>query len=656
MRKRNGNVLMGPSGTISALLADVDGTLVTKAKVLTKRAIEAVRQLHDSGIAFFITSGRPPRGMRMLIEPLGLKAPLAAFNGGMIVLPNLTVIDERPLPDDIVPDVIDTLIAHGLDVWIYRGTDWYVRSAQAAHVDREATTVQFPPTVVPTFEGLLSRVVKIVGVSDDLDSVARCEAAAQTQFGAHVSAARSQPYYLDVTHPTANKGTVIERLSQSFKIPLESIAAIGDQPNDVLMFKPSGLSIAMGNASAEVQRQANYVTTSSEDEGFANAVERFILPRAPKTNKSERARKGLMGMKATQLLENLGQSLWLDNITRDLLDSGTLQHYIDELSVTGLTSNPTIFDHAIKGSSAYDNSIRDALSKGKTGEELFFELALNDITRAADMFRAIYDRTNTVDGWVSLEVSPLLAHDTASTLAAAKQLFARAARPNLLIKIPGTREGLPAIEEAIFSGISVNVTLLFSRAHYVAAAEAFLRGIERRIDAGLNPNVGSVASVFVSRWDAAVADKVPAALRNQLGLAVAKQTYKAARALLSSPRWQRIYNAGARPQRLLWASTGTKDPSASDILYVKGLAAPFTVNTMPEKTLQALATHNELGSILPVGGGDCEEVLAEFAKAGVDIDALGAQLQDEGARSFVKSWNDLMQVIASKSELLKRVA
>jgi transaldolase len=361
-------------------------------------------------------------------------------------------------------------------------------------------------------------------------------------------------------------------------------------------------------------------------------------------------------MKATQLLENLGQSLWLDNITRDLLDSGTLQHYIDELSVTGLTSNPTIFDHAIKGSSAYDASIRDALSKGKAGEELFFDLALNDITRAADLFRAINDRTNTVDGWVSLEVSPLLAHDTASTIAAAKKLFARAARPNLLIKIPGTKEGLPAIEEAIFSGISVNVTLLFSRAHYVAAAEAFLRGIERRIEAGLNPNVGSVASVFVSRWDAAIAEKVPAALRNQLGLAVAKQTYKAYRALLSSPRWQRIYNAGARPQRLLWASTGTKDPSASDILYVKGLAAPFTVNTMPEKTLKALAAHNELGSILPASGGDCEEVLAEFAKAGVDVDALGAQLQDEGAKSFVKSWNDLMQVIASKSELLKRVA
>src|SRR5215813_3544652 len=359
-----------------------------------------------------------------------------------------------------------------------------------------------------------------------------------------------------------------------------------------------------------------------------------------------------MGMKATQLLENLGQSLWLDNITRDLLDSGTLQHYIDDLSVTGLTSNPTIFDHAIKNSSAYDDSIRDALSKGKAGEELFFDLALKDLTRAADLFRPINDRTSGVDGWVSLEVSPLLAHNTASTLAAAKQLFARASRPNLFIKIPGTKEGLPAIEEAIFSGIPINVTLLFSRAHYIAAAEAFLRGIERRMEAGLNSNVGSVASVFVSRWDVAVADRVPAELHNQLGIAVAKQTYKAYRLLLSSPRWQRIYNAGARPQRLLWASTGTKDPSASDILYVKGLAAPFTVNTMPEKTLKALAIHNELSSILPVGGGDCEEVVAEFAKAGVDVDALSAQLQDEGAKSFVKSWNDLMNVIASKSATL----
>ncbi len=359
-------------------------------------------------------------------------------------------------------------------------------------------------------------------------------------------------------------------------------------------------------------------------------------------------------MKATQLLHNLGQSLWLDNITRDLLDKGTLQQYVDELSVTGLTSNPTIFEHAIKNSSAYDASIGDGLSKGKAGEELFFDLAVSDITRAADVFRTRYDRTNTVDGWVSLEVSPLLAYDTASTLAAAKHLFTLAARPNLLIKIPGTKEGLPAIEEAIFNGIPVNVTLLFSREHYVAAAEAFLRGIERRLDAGLNPNVGSVASVFISRWDTAVADKVSPTLRNQLGLNIAKRTYKAAREILTSPRWQRIYNAGARPQRLLWASTGTKDPSASEILYVKGLAAPFTINTMPEKTLKALATHNELGSILPADGGDCEEMLAKFVKAGIDLDALAATLQDEGASSFVKSWNELMAVIASKSGAVKK--
>jgi transaldolase len=361
-------------------------------------------------------------------------------------------------------------------------------------------------------------------------------------------------------------------------------------------------------------------------------------------------------MKATQLLHNLGQSLWLDNITRDLLDNGTLKYYIDELSVTGLTSNPTIFDQAIKHSTAYDQAIRQKLKEGKSGEELFFELALEDLTRAADLFRPIYDRTNGVDGWVSLEVSPLLAHDTASTIAATRSLHARADRPNLLMKIPGTKEGLPAIEEAIFAGVPVNVTLLFSREHYVAAAEAFLRGIERRIEAGLTPEVGSVASVFVSRWDAAVAGKVPATLNNKLGIAIAKRTYKAARDLLGSPRWQRIYNAGARPQRLLWASTGTKDPQASDVLYIKALAAPFTVNTMPEGTLKALADHGELSDIMSADGGDCEAILAQFAKAAIDVDALAARLQDEGARSFVNSWNELMGVIASKSAILAQAS
>ena len=361
-------------------------------------------------------------------------------------------------------------------------------------------------------------------------------------------------------------------------------------------------------------------------------------------------------MKATQLLHNLGQSIWLDNITRDLLTSGTLKRYIDELSVTGLTSNPTIFDHAIKNSSAYDVAIREDLAKGKSGEALFFDLALEDLTQAADLFRPIYDRTNGVDGWVSLEVSPLLAYDTTSTLAAAKGLHARAGRPNLLIKIPGTKEGLPAIEEAIFAGVPVNVTLLFSREHYVAAAEAFLRGIERRIDAGLKPEVGSVASVFISRWDAAVAGKVPAALSNRLGIAIANRTYKAARDLLGSPRWQRLYNAGARPQRLLWASTGTKDPKASDVLYIKALAAPFTVNTMPESTLKALADHGELSEIMSADGGDCETVLDQFAKAGVDVYALAAKLQEEGAKSFVDSWKDLMGVIDSKCAAIQKAS
>src|SRR6201984_587065 len=340
-------------------------------------------------------------------------------------------------------------------------------------------------------------------------------------------------------------------------------------------------------------------------------------------------------MQATKLLHDLGPRIWPDNITRSLLDSGTLKRYIDELSVTGLTSNPTIFDHAIKNSGAYDDAIRERLSRGKSGEALFFELASDDITRAAALFRTVYDQTDRVDGWVSLEVSPFLAHDTNSTLAAAKDLYTRAGQPNVFIKIPGTKEGLPAIEEAIFAGIPINVTLLFSREQYLAAADAFLRGVERRIEAGLKPAIGSVASLFISRWDVAVSGKVPDSLRDQLGIAVAKRTYKAYRTLLDSPRWQRAFNAGARPQRLLWASTGTKDPKASGVLYVKSLAAPLTVNTMPEATLKALADHGDIGAILPPDGGDCEEVLAQFHKTGIDVDALAAQLQDEGAKCFV---------------------
>ncbi len=358
-------------------------------------------------------------------------------------------------------------------------------------------------------------------------------------------------------------------------------------------------------------------------------------------------------MKATQQLHDLGQSIWLDNITRALLESGTLRRYIDELSVTGLTSNPTIFDQAVKNSSDYDASLNELLKTGKSGEALFFELALEDLSRAADMFRPVYELTNGMDGWVSLEVSPLLAFDTGRTLASVKYLHARAGRPNLFIKIPGTREGLPAIEEATFAGVPVNVTLLFSREQYVSASEAYLRGIERRIAAGLNPDVRSVASLFVSRWDVAVSGKVPEALRNRLGIAIARRTYKAYYDLLGSRRWQRSYNFGARPQRLLWASTGTKDPNASDILYVRALAAPFTINTMPESTLKAVADHGEPGEVLPADGGDCEEVLREFTRAGIDIDALAERLQEEGAKSFTKSWNDLMAVIASRCATLK---
>jgi transaldolase len=363
--------------------------------------------------------------------------------------------------------------------------------------------------------------------------------------------------------------------------------------------------------------------------------------------------EGWITMKATKALHDLGQSIWLDNITRQMLDSGTLAHYIDEMSVTGLTSNPTIFDHAIKNSSDYDSAILEKVKAGKSGENLFFELALEDLTRAAGLFRKVHDRTAGVDGFVSLEVSPLLAYDTASTLAAAKDLHARAGQPNLFIKIPGTKEGLPAIEEAIFAGVPINVTLLFSANQYVAAAEAYMRGIERRIEAGLNPVVGSVASVFVSRWDGAVASKVPEELKNKLGIAVAGRIYKAYRSLLGSAQWQRAFNMGARPQRLLWASTGTKDPKASDVLYIQALASPFTVNTMPEGTLKAMYEHGNVGNMMPTDGGDCEAMLAKFVKAGIDIDGLASQLQSDGAKSFVQSWNDLLGVITTKSADLK---
>jgi transaldolase len=361
-------------------------------------------------------------------------------------------------------------------------------------------------------------------------------------------------------------------------------------------------------------------------------------------------------MKATRTLHDGGQSLWLDNITRAMLRNGLLRQHIDELSVTGLTSNPTIFDHAIKNSSDYDAAISAKLKEGKSGEDLFFELALEDLNAAADLFRPIHERTAGVDGWVSLEVSPLLAYNTETTIKVAKELHARSGRRNLLIKIPGTTEGLPAIEEAIFAGVPINVTLLFSDTQYQAAAEAYMRGIERRIEAGLSPNVGSVASVFISRWDAAVAGKVPASLANQLGIAVAKRTYELYRTLLGSPRWMRAYNAGARPQRLLWASTGTKDPKAPDILYVKALAAPFTVNTMPEQTLQAFADHGEVGEWLPPDGGDSDAILSQFTQAGIDVSALAAKLQEDGAKSFVASWTDLMAVIASKSGALRKAS
>jgi transaldolase len=359
-----------------------------------------------------------------------------------------------------------------------------------------------------------------------------------------------------------------------------------------------------------------------------------------------------MNDRPTKQLHDLGQSLWLDNITRTMLADGTLRHYVDELSVTGLTSNPTIFDKAISQGDAYDAQIAEAGSGAVSTEELFFELAIADLREAADLFAPAHARTDGVDGWVSLEVSPLLADDTAATIEQAAKLHAQAERDNLFVKIPGTAAGRRAIEESIFAGIPINVTLLFSAEQYVAAAEAYLRGIERRIEDGLDPAIPSVASIFLSRWDVAVADAVPDTLRNRLGIAIGKRGYRAYRELLDSGRWQRLANEGARPQRLLFASTGTKDPEASDVLYIEALAAPDTINTMPEPTLEAFADHGTVGEPLPEDGGDAERVLAELTAAGIDLDALAARLQEEGKQSFDDSWADLLKSIESERQRL----
>ena len=357
-------------------------------------------------------------------------------------------------------------------------------------------------------------------------------------------------------------------------------------------------------------------------------------------------------MKPTEQLQNLGQSIWLDNISRELIDNGNLRRYIENFSVTGLTSNPSIFDAAIGTGYVYDAGIREKFNAGKSGEQVFIELALEDLRRAADLFRPIFVRSDGMDGWVSMEVSPLFAGDSDASIKAARQIYQQADRANLFVKIPGTPEGIIAIEELIFAGIPINVTLLFSREQYLAAADAYMRGIERRMAAGLDPRIASVASLFISRWDTATNEKVSTQLRNQLGIAMGQRTYRAYCELLTSTRWEKLAAAGARPQRLLWASTGTKDPAVSDNLYVEALATPNTVNTMPEKTLHAFAEHGSLKKSMDKDGGDTENLLIIFSKLGIDIEALAIQLQYDGAQAFVKSWQQLLQRIADKSSAL----
>jgi transaldolase len=617
---------------ISAVLTDVDGTLVTQDKVLTERALAAVRMLRESGLVFTITSGRPPFGMRMLVEPLGIALPMAAYNGGVIFLPDQSILDERTLPDYVLPALLDMIQSHGLDVFVFRAHDWFVRSLDAPRVARESSTIQRDPIVVPRFDDVLDGVVKVVGVSMDHPRVAACEAAVQAAFGAQVSAARSQPHYLDVTHPTANKGVVIERLAHYLAIPLERFAALGDQPNDVFMFKRAGVSIAMGNASDEVKRDATFVTSSYADEGFANAIEKLVLPRAEPA--------GGPGTKPTAWLHRLGQSLWLDDIAIAELRDGALDRAVAELSASGFVWDPASCARALDDG-AYDEAIAELARAGTRGEELAIELALGDAREAADRVQPMYERSDGVDGWVSLPLSPLVARDARTIVAAAESLIARAGRTNVMIAIPGTPAYLPAIEATIAAGIAVDVGLLFSREQYLAAAEAFLCGIERRVDAGLRPDIASVASVVVGGWDAAVAKLPPSRRRDPLGVAMAQRTYKAYRGLLHSPRWQRIYNAGARMQRLLWSH-------ASDLPRVKALTAPFTVIAMPFAALEDVAERGEIVSLLRADGGACETTLAAFKADGIDVYALAARLQDDALAAHVRSWKRLVAAAAAR--------
>jgi transaldolase len=636
---------MHDSAGIAALLADIDGTLLTKDKVLTARTIRAVATLRERGIVFTVTSGRPPFGMQKFVEPLGLTMPMAAFNGGAIVLPDLSVLDERVLPEYLLPAILDMIEAHGLDVFVFRSSDWYVRSPTAPRVSRETSNVGRAPVVVGTFDDLRAGVVKIVGVSEDLPRVAVCEAAMRRAFGDRVSAARSAPHYLDVTHPGAHKGVVVERLSRYLEIPLDQIAVIGDQPNDVLMFERAGISIAMGNASDEVQRRATYVTASFRDEGFARAVDELVLPRG--------APPGGPAVKPTGRLHHLGQSLWLDGVRRDRLDSGALARDIGERSVTGLVSNAVVWAKAVATSSAYDTTIADGTRRGRSGEGLLVELAIEDLRRAADLLRPIHDRSAGVDGWVTLPTTPARADDFAGTLAAAKALFTRVNRANCMIEIAGTPLGLTVVEELIFAGVPVSVGALFSREQYLGAAEAYLRGVERRVDAGLRPDVASVACMGIPPWDAAVAGRLPPALGG-LGVAMAQRTYAAYRDVLRSPRWQRLYNRGGRPQRLLWDIAESARANGADLTYATALTAQFTVLALRESALEALADHGEITTLLRADGGASDEVLARVRAAGIDLYALALQLQEDAMSSRTSAWDGLVTAIGAKAARLSR--
>ncbi len=634
---------------IRLVLSDLDGTLITSRRELTEATRRAVRELRGAGIRFALVSGRPPLGLRTIIRELEVDTPVAAFNGGMLIQSDLSILEQRCLSPQLAAQMVAQLDEMGLDPWIYRGREWWVRDLEAPHVAHERDTVGFGPRVARSLnesgDDVLADVVKIVGVSDDLALVERAERELRERMGRAITAARSQNYYLDITHPAANKGTVVDRLAAILQISPAEIATLGDMPSDLAMFARSGISFAVENASPSVQAKATYVVPSNDQDGFAQAASQILK----ETEMSEEARMNRL----VALHERYGQSPWIDSIDRVLIRSGKLHELVHHHGLRGLTSNPTIFEKAMTQSDAYDLQFESLLAQGDWEvKALYEELAIADIQSAADVLRPVYDRARGQDGFASFEVAPSLARDTRRTIDEARAFWKKLNRPNVMIKVPGTEEGVPAVRALIADGINVNITLLFSRDMYRRVAQAYLEGLEDRLAAGKSiDRIASVASFFVSRIDSLVDKKLGERgkeLQGKVAIANAKLAYVFFREMIESDRWKKLAAAGAQAQRLLWASTSTKNPKYRDVLYIEELIGRDTVNTMPPATMQAFEDHGVLRESLVEDIEGAKQVLENLSKLGISLDEVTDQLTVDAIRLFSEPFDSLMLSLERK--------